>query len=62
MQIGDSVQLICLFSLNTALLIATLTSSHPDLKECSQWLPFVMSFFLWVEEHLPAHGRASTLT
>lgn len=29
MNIGGSVQLICLFSLNTALLIAALTSSHP---------------------------------
>ena len=32
-KIGGSVQLICLFSLNTALLIAALTSSHPELVE-----------------------------
>lgn len=33
MKIGGSVQLICLFSLNTALVIAALASSHPDLVE-----------------------------
>lgn len=33
MKISGSVQLICLFSLNTALLIAVLTSSHPDVVE-----------------------------
>lgn len=56
MKIGGSLQLICLFSLNTLLLIAVLTSPHPDLVE---GMLSVVSFChetLWVE-HFPACGK-----
>lgn len=33
MKIGGSVQFICLFCLNTTLLIVTVTSPHSDLVE-----------------------------
>lgn len=39
MKIGSYVQLICLFFLNTAILIVTLTSSHSDLV--AEMLPIV---------------------
>lgn len=62
MKIGGSVQFICLFSLNTALLIAALTSSHPDLVEGTLSVITFCHEPLWIEEYLPAHGRASALT